>query len=100
MVREEHYCVPAYCFSCSATAHYNYEKGANRTETIAGDTDWLTGKPKERVHIDWHPASGAVSDNYTVFVPGNNDLAKQFIGLYSDLSSSKLIDFDERYNDT
>ena len=94
VIREEHYCMPAYCFDCSATAHFNYEKGVDRIETI---TIVKGGKSKneERVHTEWFPASSTISDNHTVFAPGSKVLAKQFSELYSGFSPTHLIDYDD-----
>ena len=96
VIREEHHCVPAYCFSCGAKAEYSYEKGVDRIEIVVDNSGrWSLTGTREIVVTDWHHDTGSISGNYVVFTPGNKELAKQVSVLYGDLSSSKLIDFDD-----
>jgi hypothetical protein len=52
VVREERYCVPAYCFYCNGTASFTYEKGVERTETYTAFDEI-----QEKTHIEWYSGS-------------------------------------------
>ncbi|MCL2024082.1 MAG: hypothetical protein FWG82_06920, partial [Oscillospiraceae bacterium] len=93
VIREEHHCMPAYYFDCSATAHFNYEKGVDRTQVYTVDRGSYV-ETRERTYTDWMPANGSISENRTVFAPGNRTFVKQFQRLYGDFTTNKLIDFD------
>ena len=94
VLREEHYCVPAFCFECDGTASFRFEQGVERKETYSeksGDS-YVT---KTRTHIDWHPVSNFASATETLFTSGNRDFVYQIYQLYSNISPSMLVDIED-----
>jgi hypothetical protein len=95
IVREERYCVPAYCFDCNATASFTYEAGSehrNKTAVDLGD--------RTRVETDyytvWNHGSSNASITATYFVSGNKKMAAQIEKLCSHgIDPKQLIDVNE-----
>jgi hypothetical protein len=94
VVREEHYCVPAYMFFCNGTASYTYEVCEIREQTVVRDNGEKSWEETRR-HADWKHMSGTVNTSETLFASGNRQAAPQVKKLYMFLDSNKLVDFDE-----
>jgi hypothetical protein len=94
VVREEHYCVPAYCFYCNGTASFTYEVGNKRAQTYTVDRGDRV-EIIEKTRIEWSPGSSSAAVSQTVFVPGNKKLATEIEKLYKHLDPNKLVDIEE-----
>ena len=94
VIREEHYCVPAYCFHCNGTESFNYEVGNKRAQTYTVDRGDST-EVYEKTRLEWAPSSGTASVRQTIFASGNKKLIKQLQSLYADLNPKKLVDIEE-----
>jgi hypothetical protein len=94
VVREEHYCVPAYCFYCNGTASFTYEVGNERSQTYTVDRGDRV-EVRERTRVEWSPGSSSAAVSQTVFVPGNRKLADEIEKLYKYFDPNKLIDIEE-----
>ena len=96
VVREERYCVPAYCFYCNGTASFTYEKGVERTEAYTEfDVNAKTRGVSRRItHTDWYPGSSSASVSPIVFAPGNREMASQIMKLYSSFDPKNLFDIE------
>jgi len=98
IIREEHYCVPAYQFYCTGTADFTYEKGVQKKQTYTVDRGDSV-EVREKSHIEWNPVSSRSSVTETIFSPGNKKLAPQIQELYMKLDPEKLekqlIDIEE-----
>ena len=93
IVREERYCVPAYCFYCSGTASFTYEIAKWTTHKTAIDLGDRTRVEKEQIK-DYTPMSGSSSVTATLFSSGNRELATQVNCLYLTCDSNKLVDYE------
>ncbi|MDR2590528.1 MAG: zinc ribbon domain-containing protein [Oscillospiraceae bacterium] len=94
VIREEHYCIPAYIFHCNGTESFNYEVANERAQTYTVDLGDRV-QTRERTHIDWAASSGTASVRIPIFVSGNNDMAKQIKSIYGKYDPKKLVDIQE-----
>jgi hypothetical protein len=93
VIREEHYCVPAYCFEFSGEAPYSYEEGKQETRQergFSGEDETIT-TIKE---VKWHTERGTASVSGTLFTSGNKKMAPYINEMYSNTDHGKLVDFD------
>ena len=89
VVCEEHHCVPAFCFECYGTMSFSYEDGQERKQTYTvGSGENI--EVREKTYIDWSTVSNEVSITKTMFVPGENQLAKFVENLYMPLDAKQL----------
>jgi hypothetical protein len=94
VIREERYCVPAYCFYCNGTASFTYEAGnirQHKTVKDLGDkvrTEWEN-------YQEWTQMSSSASATATLFVSGNKEFASQIKKLYFLQDSNQLVDIKE-----
>ena len=89
VVREERYCVPAYCFCCSGSTSFTYEVGNERVQTYYDHP-----KDVAATHIEWTPGSSIASVSPILFAPGNKKTAEQIKALYTHLDPNKLVDIE------
>jgi len=94
VIREERYCVPAYCFYCNGTASFTYEVGDARSQTYTVDRGNKV-EIYEKTRTEWTPNSSSASISQTVFASGNKKLAAQISALYADFNPKNLVDIDE-----
>jgi hypothetical protein len=94
VVREEHYCVSAYCFYCNGTASFNYEVGSERKQTYTVNNGNQV-EIREKTHIDWTPGSSTAAVSLTLFAPGSREMAPIIQKLYTHLNPNKLIDIEQ-----
>jgi len=94
VVREEHYCVPAYLFYCNGTASYTYEAGNVRQHKTAIDLGDKTRVEKEN-YMEWTQMNGTVNASATAFASGNRTAVSQIKELYMFLDPNELVDYDE-----
>ena len=94
VVREERYCIPAYCFECTGEASFTYEVAEKRkqTYTVGSGNDV---EVKEKTHIDWKNMNDRTNISEIVFVSGNKNFIPQIEKLYICLDSGLLVDFEE-----
>lgn len=94
VIREERYCVPAYCFYCNGTAAFTYEVGNERSQTYTvnrGDKVEV----REQTRIEWSPSSSTAAISTTVFASGNRRLATKIEKLYANFDPNKLVDIED-----
>jgi uncharacterized Zn finger protein (UPF0148 family) len=93
IVREERYCVPAYCFYCSGSASFTYEVAKWTTHKTAIASSTVTKVEKEQIK-DYAPMSGMAAITATRFSSGNRELAAQVNDLYLAYDSNQLVDYE------
>jgi len=93
VIREERYCVPAYCFYCSGSASFTYEIAQWTTHKTAIDLGNSTRVEKEKIK-DYTPMSSSSSVTAIQFSSGNRELAAQIKGLYLTYDSNELVDYE------
>jgi len=93
VIREERFCVPAYCFEYNGEAPFSYEEGKQETRQERGfsdDSETIT-TIKE---VKWHTERGTASVSGTLFVSGNKKLAPYINKMYIKTDHSQLVDFE------
>ena len=104
VVREEHYCVPAYQFSYNATASFICQVGnTERVQEQSYEKGFLSDEVSHVITTKdvtkWTPMSSSVSLSGVLFTPGEKKLAPQIQKLYMQLDpnhlSSQLIGSEE-----
>jgi len=95
VVREERYCVPAYCFHCNGTESFTYDVANERSQVVVrgdGERSWEETRRK----IEWdNGKSSTAAVRQTIFVSGNKKLASQIKELYLKFDPKKLVDIEE-----
>jgi len=94
VIREEHYCVPAYFFHCSGQESFNYEAGNDRSQVYTKDLGDRV-ETWERTTTEWTPSSGTASVTKSILAPGNRSMAKNTVKLYPNLNPKNLIDIED-----
>ncbi|MCL2223211.1 MAG: hypothetical protein FWC20_11325 [Oscillospiraceae bacterium] len=94
VVREEHYCVPAYVFHCNGTESFNYEVGNERSQTYTVDRGDSVDV-REKTRMEWAPSSGTASVRKVILASGNRDLNNHVNSLYANFDTNKLVDIEE-----
>ena len=95
VIREDHYCVPAYFFICNATESFIYDVANIRQHKTAIDSGDKTRVEKEE-YEEWENArSSTAAVRKTILISGNRDLKKQIQILYEDLDIKELVDIEE-----
>jgi hypothetical protein len=93
IVREEHYCIPAYCFEYNGEAPFSYEEGKQETRQEKGFTS--DGETITTIkEVKWHTERGNASVAGTLFTSGNKKMAPYINEMYSKTDHNKLVDFD------
>ena len=98
VVREEHYCVPAFLFDCHGTMSFSYEVGHKEEQIYNTITNGHNGpevKTKKNTYIVYTPSNGTVNDSLTLFASGNIRLAPQIKRLYTRLDPNRLADVED-----
>ena len=93
VVREERYCVPAYCFEYNGDAPFSYEEGKQDTRQekgFSGDNETIT-TIKE---VKWHTERGTASVSGTLFISGNKKMAPYINEMYIETDHNQFIDFE------
>lgn len=93
IIREERYCVPAYCFYCSGSAAFTYEIAKWTTHKTPVHSGNRTKVEKEQIK-DYTPMSGSASVTATLFSSGNRELSEQIKNLYIACNSNELVDYE------
>ena len=93
VVREEHYCIPAYLFYCNGTASFTYEAGNIRQHKTAINLGDKTRLEKEN-YTEWSLMSSNVSDSLSMFISGNKETALQINELYKGYDPKHLVDYE------
>ncbi len=93
VIREERYCVPAYCFYCNGTASYTYEIAKWTTHKTAVDRGNITQVEKEQIK-DYTPMSGTAAVTATRFSSANREFAQQIESLYLNADPDLLVDYE------
>jgi hypothetical protein len=103
VVREEHHCVPAYCFSYSGTATFMFDAGNIQTiaipELTAGTRSvgaelvaTVKSRTKYKEQLQWTLMNGNASiASALVFAPGNKELVTQIQDLYMQIDPGQLV---------
>jgi len=87
VIREERYCVPAYCFDCNGEASYSYEEGEYDESKNYSTEDFLKG-------FKWYTKSGSERVSAALFSSGNKKMTSYINELYQKTDLKKLIDFE------
>ena len=87
VIKEERFCIPAFCFHCTGTKSFTYEKGVDKKHVYT-DSD---GKRQTETSTEWHPVSSSASVTTTLFAPGEKQLAPQIEELYMELDQDQLV---------
>jgi len=93
VIREEHYCIPAYSFEYNGEAPFSYEEGKQETRQergFSGDSETIT-TIKE---VKWHTERGTASVSGALFVSGNKNMVATIQKLYAFSDPNQLVDFD------
>jgi hypothetical protein len=93
VIREERYCIPAYCFEYNGEAPFSYEEGKQETRQergFSGDSETIT-TIKE---VKWHTERGTASVSGTQFVSGNKKMAPYIDKMYLKTDHNQLVDFE------
>jgi ribosomal protein L37AE/L43A len=93
VVREERYCVPAYCFEYNGDAPFSYEEGKQETRQergFSGGKETIT-TIKE---VKWHTERGNASVSGTLFVSGNKKTTPYINQMYKKTDHNQLVDFE------
>jgi len=94
VIREEHLCVPAYCYEYDAEAKITYEEGRQEVRQEKGYTSDGGEKITTIKEVKWHTERGDASASGTIFISGNKSIAPVVENLYSDLDHSQLVDIE------
>jgi hypothetical protein len=94
VIREERYCVPAYCFYCTGTASFTYEAGNIRQHKTAIDLGDRT-RIETQNYMEWTQMSSTASASTTLFVSGNKEFSSQIRELYLLQDPNQLVDIEE-----
>jgi len=98
VIKEEHYCVPAYCFYCNGTASFTYQAGNVRQQTVVRD-DGKSSWEETRSRMEWSQMSGSASVSHTLFAPGEKKFSPLIKQLYMKRDpsqlSGQLVDIEE-----
>ena len=93
VIREERYCVPAYCFEYNGEAPFSYEEGKQETRQergFSGEDETIT-TIKE---VKWHTERGAASVSGTLFISGNKKMVPYINEMYIKTDHNQLVDFE------
>jgi hypothetical protein len=93
VIREEHYCVPAYCFEYNGEAPFSYEEGKQETRQergFSGEDETIT-TIKE---VKWHTERGTASVSGTLFISGNKKMEPYINEMYIETDHNQLVDFE------
>jgi hypothetical protein len=71
VTKEEHICIPAYVFKCSAIGTYTYEVGHERERVSSVKLENDQVRVENEKYTEWTPKSGTVSAEAEFVVPGN-----------------------------
>ena len=94
VIREERYCVPAYCFEYNGEAPFSYEEGKQETRQEKGFTYEGGDKITTIKEVKWHTERGTASVSGTLFVSGNKNLAPYINEIYLKTDHNQLVDFE------
>jgi len=94
VVREEHYCAPAYLFYCNATASYHYEIAQWTTHKTAIDLGDRTRVEKEQIR-DYTPMNSTAYVSKAMITSGNKSAAELINDIYMFLDPNRLYDFED-----
>jgi hypothetical protein len=93
VIKEERYCVPAYCFEYNAEAPYSFEEGKQETRQergFSGEDETIT-TIKE---VKWHTERGSASISGMLFISGNKKMAPYINEMYINTNHNQLVDFE------
>jgi len=93
VIREEHYCIPAYCFYCNGTVSFTYEVGVEKQTTYNRDRGDYS-EDVTKYHTEWQPQSSSASVTAILFSSGNKELSEQIRRVYLKKDPNQLIDFE------
>jgi len=93
IVREEHYCIPAYCFNCNGTVSFTYEVANERSQVYTVDRGDSV-ETRTRTFTEYAPGNSSTSVIVTLFVSGNKEFIPQIEELYKHLDLNRLDDFE------
>jgi hypothetical protein len=93
VIREERYCIPAYCYYCNGTASFTYDAGNERQQVVVRDTGDKSWEETRR-HTEYTQMSSSASASATLFTSGNKEVAPQIKELYMFLDPNKLEDYE------
>ena len=93
VVREEHYCTPAYLYYCNGTASFTYEAGNVRQHKTAIDLGDKT-RVETQNYMEWTQLSSSAAASATLFASGNREVASQIRKLYMIFDPNNLEDYE------
>lgn len=96
IIREEHYCAPAYIFHCNGTESFTFDVGHKRSQDVArddGEYTWV----ETRTRTEYSTSSSNASVRADIIVSGNKskDMVKIIKRLYEKIDTNKLVDIEE-----
>lgn len=94
VLKEEHFCVPAYLYYCNGMASFTYEAGNQREHKTAIDLGDKTRVEKEQ-YTEWTQMSSSASTTATLIASGNREYGSIIKGLYMTLDPNLLVDVEE-----
>jgi hypothetical protein len=91
VIREEHFCVPAYLISCNGSETFTFDVSNARSQTVVrsdGRESWEETRTRE----EWdNGKSSTVAVRMITIAPGNRKTVKLVQGLYGDFDAKKLV---------
>jgi len=96
VIREERYCVPAYCFHCNGTEAFTYDVANIRQRQNLTDLSGNNTTVRTEYYEEWDNGKSSIAAvRQTVFASGNRKLASPIERLYMHFDPKKLIDIEE-----
>jgi len=95
VVREEHYCVPAYYFYCNGSASYTYDVAEMKERKYTVDRGDKVELRTEQ-YVEWkNGINGTANAKGHFLAPGNKKMLSQIKNLYPNFDPNKLSPYDE-----
>ena len=94
ITEERRICVPAYLYTCSAFASYQYEAGNQRQrDNVVGARGTVVTTHQN--YTEWTQMSSIANDTRTLVVCGNNKYMEPINAFYSNIDPSRLVDIED-----
>ena len=94
VIKEEHYCIPAYLYYCNATASFTYDIANTKERTISKVVNDKEVTEVES-YIEWQHMSSNASKSATIIVPGTKEFIEPIRRFYELYDPKELVDIEE-----
>jgi uncharacterized Zn-finger protein len=93
IVREEHFCVPAFFVEYGGDAPFSYQEGHQETSQVRG-FDGGRETITTIKEVKWHTERGSASVSGTLCVSGNKEMTELIEKFYFSIDHNQLVDFE------